>query len=198
MLKSTKAFTLIEVLIAIVLVGIILPPLYKLTSLMRESNNQIFKYVEEQSIDSKIIDTLYLDLISSDGNITIKKEDGFSRVCIEESLNSLYGRYPAKVCWVVAKEHNSLIRVEGDSFKLPLNLEDRVDANMVMNNLEFFDVYRGKDGVLVLLKRVNQEAINFAVYGIKKPSKKKQKAKKRDKKIKVRKHRAVDINSTSK
>jgi len=176
-LKGRLAFTLIEVLISIVLVGIILPPLYKLITLMQSSNSQIFTYVQKQKQESKAINTLYLDILSSDGNITIKKDE-FTRLCMENTNNSLYGLTQAKVCWVVLKENNTLVRVEGNNYRLPLGLEDKVEVDMAMKNLDLFDVYRSKDGVLVLAQESGKKPVSFALYGIYKPQKKKPKKKK--------------------
>jgi hypothetical protein len=144
---------------------------------MQSSNSQIFTYVQKQKQESKAINTLYLDILSSDGNITIKKDE-FTRLCMENTNNSLYGLTQAKVCWVVLKENNTLVRVEGNNYRLPLGLEDKVEVDMAMKNLDLFDVYRSKDGVLVLAQESGKKPVSFALYGIYKPQKKKPKKKK--------------------
>ena len=88
MLKRS-AFTLIEVLISIALLGIILPALYQTVDLLRDSNSHLFDYLEKAKKVTQATDTLYLDIISSDGNISIKKDE-YSRVCMEQTKNSLY------------------------------------------------------------------------------------------------------------
>jgi len=175
-MSNKKAFTLIEVLISIALVGLILPPLYKLITLMNDSNNQIYNYVKKQSKESKIINTLYLDILSSDGNISINQDD-FDRICIKQTNNSLYGTPYSKVCWVVLKEKNKLVRIEGTNYNLPLNLEDKVHIDSAFENIELFDIYRNKKDVLVILKKLHQNPITFAIYGINKPIKKKKRKK---------------------
>jgi prepilin-type N-terminal cleavage/methylation domain-containing protein len=169
-LKRRLGFTLLEVLISIVLVGIIIPPLFKLITLMQDSNSQIFHYVDKQKQEAKAMNAMYLDFLSSDGNITITKDE-FSRVCIENTLNSLYGLHSAKVCWVVIKDGNRLIRVEGNDYKLPLGLEDKVESDAVLDNLKLFDIYRNKDDILVLIQQQNKQPITFEIYGIHKPLK---------------------------
>ncbi|NPA59600.1 MAG: hypothetical protein GXO30_03925 [Epsilonproteobacteria bacterium] len=116
--------------------------------------------------------------MSSDGNITIKKDE-FSEICIESTNNSLYGLSQAKVCWVVLKENNTLVRVEGNSYSLPLGLDDNVEADKALDNLEVFDVYRSKDSVLVIAKQRAKNPIAFAVYGVSTPQKKKPKKRKK-------------------
>jgi len=177
------AFTIIEVLIAIALMGIILPALYETVALLRDSNTHLFKYLEKAKKVTQATDTLYLDLISSDGNISIKKDD-FSRVCIENSRNSLYALSMAKVCWVVLKAEKTLVRVEGYDYTLPLRAEDKVEVDAVMKNVEIFDLYYQKDKILVLLQQHEKEPITFMIQGVSMPKKKKKKVKKRTQKKK--------------
>jgi len=115
-----------------------------------------------------------MDILNSDGNITIKTDE-FSRLCIEQTKNSLYGLSIAKVCWVVLKEKNTLTRVEGNNYHLPLLSEEKVEADRVIPNLEIFDVYHQKDKVLVIIKQSKEEAITFLIQGVSKPVKKKPK-----------------------
>jgi len=176
MLKR-PAFTLIEVLISIALLGIILPALYQSVELLRDSNSHLFSYLEKAKKVTRAIDTLYLDLASSDGNISIRKGE-YSRVCIEQTKNSLYALSVAKVCWVVLKKDNTLIRVEGNNYNLPLGAEDKVEVNPIMKNVEVFNTYYQKDRILVLLQQTAQEPISFMIQGITKPIRKKKKTKK--------------------
>ena len=192
MLKR-PAFTLIEVLIAIALLGIILPALYQSVDLLRDSNSHLFTYLEKAKKITKATDTLYLDLVSSDGNISIQKDE-YSRVCIEQTKNSLYALSVAKVCWAVLKKDKTLVRVEGNNYKLPLGSEEKVEVNPIMKNVEVFDVYYQKDKILVLLQQTAQEPISFMIQGITKPIKKKKKPKKPIKKKSVP---PVETNTTT-
>lgn len=175
-MRNRPAFTIIEVLIAIALMGIILPALYETVALLRNSNNQLFEHLEKEKKARKVFDTLYLDLLSSDGNITIKKDE-FSRVCIENTKNSLYSLSSAKVCWLVIKEDNTLVRVEGYGYNLPTGIDDKVEVDEVMKHMALFDLYYAKDKILVLLKAKKQDAVTFMVQGVSKPQKKKKKKK---------------------
>jgi len=171
-----SAFTLLEVLISIALLGLILPALYESVELLKDSNKHLFEYVEKSKKVTKATEILYLDILSSDGNLSIKKDD-FSRLCIENTRNSLYELPSAKVCWIVMKKDHALLRVEGNGYVLPLRADDRVEADLVMKDLEVFDVYHNKDKVLVLIQQAKKEPISFMVQGVTKPKKKKKKKK---------------------
>ena len=175
--KQRNAFTILEVLISIALLGIVIVALFSTVSMMRDSNTHLLSYLEKSKKITEATKILYLDILSSDGNITIKKDE-YSKLCMEETKNSLYGLSLAKVCWVVLKKENTLVRVEGNVYSLPTRFEDRVEVNPMISGLELFDVYHKKDKVLVLLQQKGQEAITFMVQGITKPVVKKKKVKK--------------------
>lgn len=167
-LKHHRAFTLIEVLISIALLGLILVPLFSVVDVMRDSNKHLLSYLDKASKITKATKVLYLDIVSSDGNISIKKDE-FTRLCMEETKNSLYALPLAKVCWVVLKKNNTLARIEGNNYRLPIKTDDRVEVNPVMTGVELFDVYHQKDKVLVFLKQKGKEPITFMIQGITKP-----------------------------
>ena len=106
--KQQKAFTLIEVLISIALLGIVIVALFSTVSMMRNSNAHLYTYLQKSKKITKATKVLYMDIMSSDGNISIKKDE-FSRLCMQETRNSLYALSLAKVCWVVLKQDNTLV-----------------------------------------------------------------------------------------
>ena len=173
-MKNRQAFTLLEVLISIALMGIVMVALFSSLEVLQDSNRHLLKYLKKAKQITKSTKVLYMDILNSDGNITIKTDE-FSRLCIEQTKNSLYGLSIAKVCWVVLKEKNTLTRVEGNNYHLPLLSEEKVEADRVIPNLEIFDVYHQKDKVLVIIKQNKEEAITFLIQGISKPIKKKPK-----------------------
>ena len=166
--KQQKAFTLIEVLISVGLLGIIITALFSTVGMMRDSNAHLYKYLQKSKKITKATKVLYMDIVGSDGNISIKKDD-FTRLCMQETKNSLYSLSLAKVCWVVLKKDNTLARIEGNNYTLPTRFEDRVEVNPIMKYIEIFDVYHQKDKVLVFLKQKGEKPITFMVQGILNP-----------------------------
>jgi len=175
--SSKKAFTLIEVLISIALLGIVIVALFSTVSMMRDSNSHLYGYLQKAKVVTKATKVLYLDILNSDGNISIKKDE-FTRLCMEETRNSFYALSLAKVCWVVLKKDNTLARIEGNNYHLPTRLEEKVEVNSVMKHIEIFDVYHQKDKVLVFIKQKGKEPITFMIQGVTKPLPKAKKLKK--------------------
>jgi len=167
-MAKRKAFTLLEVLISIALLGIILVPLFSVVDLMKDSNKHLLESLEKSKQITKATKVLFLDVLSSDGKIEIKKDE-FTRLCLEETKNSLYNLTLAKVCWVVHKDKNTLLRIEGSKYTLPLEGEDKVEIDKIMSDMVLFDIYHEKDKVLILLQQKGKEAISFMVQGITNP-----------------------------
>ena len=84
-----KAFTLIEVLISIALLSIVLLALYRSLDMLRSSNRQLLHYLQKGDIEKRATEILFLDIAGSDGNITIKRDDDYSRLCMESTINSI-------------------------------------------------------------------------------------------------------------
>lgn len=166
MLKR-KAFTLLEVLLSIALLTIVMLALNRSVAILRDSNTHLFDYLKKAKSETKVLNTLYRDIISSDGNLTISKDE-FSRLCIEETTNSLYELPTAKVCWVVLKKDNALARIEGNNYNLPVGYEEQVEVDTLVKNLELFDIYHEKDKVLVVMKEQSKKAMGFMLEGISK------------------------------
>jgi len=181
MILRRKAFTLIEVLISVALLSIVMLALYGALNMQRSSNKHLFAYLTKAIDGDKVIMVLYRDIMYSDGNLTIKKGE-FDRFCIENTSNSLYGLSRARVCWVVLKDENQLIRSEGNGYRLPLKYEDRVAVDKTIKHMTLFDITRKKGEVLVMLQVANEKPYSFMLQGIEEPPKIKKPKKKRTKK----------------
>jgi len=177
MRQTQKAFTLLEVLISITLLSLVLMALYKSSDIMRSSNLQLFNYLKKASTTLKGSTTLYKDLMYADYNITINTEEKFHRLTISNTTHSLYGLAQAKVVWLVYKKDNTLLRLEGGQYHIPLKSEERVEIDVVAKNIELFKLYRSKkrDKVLAMIQVKGQEPQLFMSQNIpmKPPSDKK-------------------------
>ena len=168
-MKKTKvAFTLVEVLISITLLSLVLLALYKSADLMRVSNIHLFNYLQKANSTLKGSTTLYKDLLYADHNITINTEEKFHRVTINNTSHSLYGLAHAKVVWLIYKKDNTLLRVEGGKYSIPLRNEERVEIDVIAKNIELFKIYKSKkkDKVLAIIKTVGKDSQIFMAQNI--------------------------------
>jgi len=176
-----SAFTLIEILIATALLSIVLIGLYGVLDTQKRSVGIIKENLDKSIDHDRAIMVLYNDILRSDGNITLKKGER-DTLCMQSTRNSLYGLDIAKVCWLVEKEGDTLVRVEGNDYKLPLGLEDKVEVDKVLKGVKLFDITRSKDNILAVIQEANKEPYSFLLQGIKEPPKPPKKPKKPKKK----------------
>jgi len=171
MKRKHTAFTLVEVLISITLLSLVLMALYKSTDLMRASNLHLFNYLQKASTTLKGSTTLYKDLMHADHNISINTEEKFHRLTISNTSHSLYGLAQAKVVWLVYKTDNTLLRVEGGQYNIPLRNEERVEIDVIAKNIELFRIYKSKkkDKVLAMIQLAGQDPQIFMTQNIPEP-----------------------------
>jgi prepilin-type N-terminal cleavage/methylation domain-containing protein len=168
MKKTQKAFTIVEVLISIALLSLVLMALYRSADLMRASNLHLFNYLQKANTALKGSRTLYKDLMYADNDILINTEEKFHRLTISNTSHSLYGLAQAKVVWLVYKTDNTLLRIEGGEYNMPLQNEERVEIDVITKNLELFKIYRSKkkDKVLAMIQVVGQDPQVFMIQNI--------------------------------
>jgi prepilin-type N-terminal cleavage/methylation domain-containing protein len=168
MKNKKSAFTLIEVLISITLLSLVLMALYKSADILRNSNMHLFRYLEKSTHALKGSKTLYMDLMHSDHNISINTEEKFHRLTINSTTHSIHGLSLAKVVWLVYKEDNTLLRLEGGKYNMPLKSEERVEVDVIAKNIELFRIYKSKkkNKILAMIKTKGQEPQIFMTQNI--------------------------------
>jgi len=166
--SKREAFTLLEVLISIMLLSLVLMALYRSTDILRASNKNLFKHLEHSSDSIKGANCLYIDLLQSDNNITINTKKKFHQISIQSTQHSLYGLYFVKVVWLVYKKDNTLLRIEGNNFKLPLKSEKNVAIDTITKNIELFKAYSDKknEKIIVIIKRAGEDAQSFMIQNL--------------------------------
>jgi len=168
MRRNSRAFTLLEVLISITLLSLVLMALYKSADILRDSNLHLFQYLQKSTKTLKGSKTLYMDLLHSDHNISINSEEKFHRLTMASTTHSLYGQGQAKVVWLVYKEENTLLRIEGGQYDIPLKNEQRVEIDVIAKNIELFKIYKSKkkDKILAMIQIKGQEPQMFMTQNI--------------------------------
>jgi prepilin-type N-terminal cleavage/methylation domain-containing protein len=171
-MQQRRGFTLLEMLISTVLLSLVLLGLYGAMNMQQRSTRHLRTYLDKAMSADRGVMVLYRDLFQSNGQLTIQNGE-FDRLCIDGTSHSLHGLAQAKVCWVVAKEGRTLLRIEGNDYRLPLSSNDGVEVDEVMKPMELFDIQwdKKKGRVLVALQTVAKDPFVFLIQGLTPPPK---------------------------
>ncbi len=162
-----KGFSLVELIISIMLLGIIVTFLYSTVSNL-EKTNKIFAANEKAlSNREKVIDLIYDDIFTAN-SITLQ---GFEYSLVSmQTNNSLFDIASPYVTWLVSKNKNTLLRFESTKeFKdISSQNSDYYHISKVGENCEIFKVYQSKkkENILIHLKFKDEDPI---IYEFAKP-----------------------------
>ena len=163
-----KAFTLIELIISILLIGLIVTYLFETLGVLKKSDKKLEAKREKRELMLKIKQSIYLDILqANDVNISKTNNKNIDLLTLKETKNSLHNLDMPDVIYLVDKK-NRLIRVEGYNIKLPLNTQTlyTVKFDEVLDNIEFFKIYKSKkkDKILIYLKSQKLPEIFFEMF----------------------------------
>ncbi len=161
------AFSLVELIISIFLLGIIVVFLYSTVGSLQKTNKIYEQNSKELNINEKIVDLLYEDIFQANElNITGNE---YSMLNLKTS-NSLFDMVNPYVSWFVSRDKNTLLRFES---KLPFKTINSQNNNYfhiskVGEDCEVFKIYQSKkkDKILINIKFKDREQI---VYEFAKP-----------------------------
>lgn len=161
-----KAFTLVEILVAVVLLGLI-SIFISSTIMQTKKNNEVFKQQTLKDVRLHVMrDTLYKDIFEGK-DLSIKGGKKYTILHVK-SKNSIYGMSEPYVVWLVLKEDNSLVRLESaKKIVLPLrdDLQNGVFLDVLAKGCENFSVNisRDKKKVLSFIEVNNQMPTLFEI-----------------------------------
>lgn len=161
-----RAFTLVEILVSVVLLGLISIFVSSLVQ-QTKSNNTIFeKKVHEDSKLEVLVDILYRDLYLS-RELRIESYPQYSILHVK-SKNSIYSIAEPYVTWLVLKNDNTLMRLESaKKITLPLDDEFKKDifVDIGIKNCEHFsiNVSNDKKNILTFIHIKNKKPILFEI-----------------------------------
>ena len=116
-MKNSRAFTLIEVLISIGLMGIMFIYLSSTVNSVKQQNSHYIEISDKVKVEERIYRLFNLDLAQIVGKVKITNSNGFDLIEFR-SKNSIYGIIRPTIYYLVSKKENTLIRVESvKSFK---------------------------------------------------------------------------------
>lgn len=148
-----RAFTLIEMMIAIVIFSLIVVFLYKSYDVLRQSDRKYTAITKQMQHLWRIKKMLYLDfalLLKSDVNVLHQETN--EDVVLLQSSNSLHGRFYPYIAYVV--KEGVLYRLESlRKLTYPFDAEVSADVDMVAK-VKRFRVYKA-------LKKENESTVAY-------------------------------------
>ena len=161
------AFSLVELIISVVLLGIIVTFLYSTVSSL-EKTNKIFASNEKQlSQREKVIDVLYDDIFLAN---SLKIEGLKNSMLSMQTSNSLFDIAHPYVTWFVSHQKDTLLRFDSTIKFQDINSEnaDYFHISKIGENCEVFKIYQSKkkENILIHIKFKDQDPI---VYEFSKP-----------------------------
>lgn len=163
---SNKGFTLIEILVSVVLIGLI-TLFVSSTIYQTKKNNKLFQdKIKKNSQNEIFLNILYDDLALSD-DLNISSYKRYSIISFS-SNNSVYGISHPYIVWLVLKKDNAITRLESArKIILPINsdMQKYIYMDIVQKNCEYFQVNlsKNKKQILVFIKNQNHKPYIFEV-----------------------------------
>jgi prepilin-type N-terminal cleavage/methylation domain-containing protein len=155
-----KAFTLLEMLIAVSLLSIIITFLYQTYASLQKSNHFYGQELSSASYEQILRKTIYLDLaLSMPDSIKLINIDKGSDVVIMQSSHSVHRRIMPYIAYMVKEE--SLFRIESSQeIFYPLT----GDEEMVIDDLgkiKSFRIFQKENAFLVHLEQDDKKMMLF-------------------------------------
>ena len=151
-----QAFTLIEMMIAILLFSLITIFLSSTLQSLQQNSSALEKKNQKVKTEQKVIKLLREDIQASD-ELNITASDHFISLELH-TLSSIYNMGHAYVRWFVHPDSKQLIRSESAFKRFPPYIDDelhQIHLDLTIKPLQWFKAYQSKDKSSLLV------AINF-------------------------------------
>jgi prepilin-type N-terminal cleavage/methylation domain-containing protein len=167
MLRYRAAFSLVELIISVVLLGIIVTFLYSTVSTLQQTNKIFSENERNLNKKEKVIELLYDDLFGAND----LQLSGFKySLASMQTTNSIYNIANPYVTWLVSKENNTLLRFESIKKFSNINSQNNYyyHISKVAENCEIFKIYQSKkkEHILIHIQLKGEEPI---IYEFAKP-----------------------------
>jgi len=155
-----KAFTLIEIMLAIMILSILLLAINNIIANLKSTKDFLQNISKRENKNELFIKTLYYDILNSN-SMTVKHSfnSDYDRIYIN-TQNSLYGLINPYVVWYVSKKNNSLIRVESP-VKITLPNDRVFFADKFAENVKIFKIFSKNKKELIFFQAANKKPLYF-------------------------------------
>lgn len=161
-----RAFTLVEMMVAVAILSLMLLYLYGALSNLQHSNRHYGEKLNHADAIKKVMKIIYLDLfLSSKQSIKIYSESKDYDIVMMQSRHSINQRTLPHIGYIVNREQK-LYRVESSQpLSWPFENEPEMSADY-LGKVEVFRTYQTQNDVLVDLKLEGQprQVVKVRVY----------------------------------
>ncbi len=165
-LKIKKAFSLFELVISIILLGLIVTFLYTAIDNLQKSNTIFSQKDKIVTKELELLMLIYEDIFNAN-DINITKQKQHDKITLISS-NSLFDIEYPYITWLVSKENNSLLRIESTKEFKNVTAEE---VNMfhilkLAQDCESFQIYQSKkkDTILLYIKLKDKKPIIYEFF----------------------------------
>ncbi len=160
-----RAFTLVELLISVFLLGLIVNFLYSAISNLQKTNNLFNQKSNELQNDQKLLDLLYDDIFLAEKlNIAGVKNSNLNLL----TSNSIFDIQQPYVTWLISKEKQTLLRFESTKSFSTMNADNTnlFHISKAGEGCERFKIYQSKDknNILIHIKFKDKEPLVYEFF----------------------------------
>lgn len=153
-------FTLVEVMLSIVIIGLISSYLYGTLGQIQLSNSLLADRDRKLKEREEFLSLLHKDILQSNLTSISNSQKGDNHILNLRSKNSLYSSHYVYIKWFLHEELKTVIRAESTKdFQMPVRDERLhwVQFDEVTENIEVFKLFMSnkKDGLLLYTKDLN-------------------------------------------
>jgi prepilin-type N-terminal cleavage/methylation domain-containing protein len=162
---NRKAFTLIELLISVFLLGLIINFLYSAVANLQKTNIMFYNKSSKLQKNEKILDLIYNDIFLANSiKIAGRKNSSIDL----KTSNSIYDIDSPYVSWVLSKRDNMLLRFESTQKFTDMTSDNKhlYHVTNVAINCERFHIYQSKDknNILIDIKLKDQKRLVYEFF----------------------------------
>ncbi|MDF1875398.1 prepilin-type N-terminal cleavage/methylation domain-containing protein [Sulfurimonas sp. SAG-AH-194-I05] len=154
-IQAKNAFTLVEVMVSIVLLGLIFTFLYSTINSVKKQNNHYIAKSDTIKHEERIFVLFNLDITQIIGNISVTSGIRYDIIQFQ-TRNSIYGIIEPQLIYLVSKKDNALVRIESlkgfDLYNKDQLTREFIYGDILTTDCISFKVSH-KDGIVSLLFR---------------------------------------------
>ena len=165
MTRTRKAFTLIELILSVLLLGLIVYFLYSAIANLQKSNEIFMKKSQSAFYNQKIISMLQKDIFFATKIKISGHENSFTEM---QTNNSLFNIDAPYVTWLLKPDLKKLVRFESTLSFTKMNAKNSpyYHLSIIPKECEIFKIYQSKQkqNILIYIKFKGEEPLVYEFF----------------------------------